>query len=123
MKINPKIRATFTEISKKAIDQSNSIQDSDYKYLRRMLRVYKTHLTEEEQLYLLKTALELIHYRNIMVDPDNLLIISNIRLRTYMFIFLLSLITLITAAILFRSNGTVNGLVEFLARLVKIFSL
>ncbi len=123
MRINPKIRATFTEISKEAIDQSNSIQDSDYKYLRRMLRVYKTHLTEEEQLYLLKTALELIHYRNIMVDPDNLLIISNIRLRTYMFIFLLSLITLITAAILFRSNGPVNGLVEFLARLVKIFSL
>lgn len=123
MKINPKIRAMFVEISKKAIDQSNSVQSSDYKYLRRILRVFKTHLTEEEQLYLLKTALELIHYRNIMVDPDNLLIISNIRLRTYVFIFLLSMVTLITAAILFRTNSTVNGLVEFLARLVKIFSL
>ena len=123
MKINPNIRAMFAEISKKAIDQSNSVQSSDYKYLRRMLRVYKTHLTEEEQLYLLNTALELIHYRNIMVDPDNLLIISNIRLRTYVFIFLLSMVTLITAAILFRTNSTLNGLVEFLARLVKIFSL
>lgn len=123
MKINPQIRETLNEVSKSALEQTNTKQSVDYKHMRRILKVFKTHLTEEEQLYIFKTTMELIHYRNVMVDPDNLLVLSNIKLRTYMFIFMLSTLTLVIAAVLFKTNSTLNGLIEFIARLVKIFSL
>lgn len=122
MKVNPKIRETLREISTQAIAHANT-PSSDYKHLRRLLRVYDKHLSEEERIFLFKTMLEFLHYRNVMVDPDNLLVLSNIKLRTYVFIFALTVFGMLIAAALFKTNSALNGLFEIIGRLIKLFSL
>lgn len=122
MRINPQIRGLFKDISTKSVEHANN-PSPDYKYLRRLLKVYDTQLSEEERIYLLKMAMELIHYRNVMVDPDNLLVLSNIRLRTYMFIFVLAVLAMVIGATLFKTNSTLNGLIDMLSRMTKLFSL
>jgi len=110
------------EISEKSVEHANTVSQ-DYRYIRRLLKVYDQHLTEEERIFLFKTVMEFIHYRSVMVDPDNLLILSNIKLRTYMFIFMLSTLTLLIGAILFKTNTALNGILEMIANFTKIFSL
>lgn len=122
MRINPKIRDTLKEISTQAITHANT-PSPDYKHLRRILRVYDNHLSEEERIFLLKTMLEFVHYRNVMVDPDNMLILSNIKLRTYVFIFMLVAFGMLLAATLFKTNSALNGLLEIAGRFIKLFSL
>lgn len=122
MKINPKIRDTLKEISTQAIIHENT-PSPDYKHLRRLLRVYDKQLSEEERIFILKTMLEFVHYRNIMVDPDNLLVLSNIKLRTYVFIFVLVTFGMLIAAALFKTNSALNGLLEVAGRFIKLFSL
>lgn len=122
MKVNPLIRLTLEEISKASVATANE-PDKNYKHLRRFANLFKSHLTEEEQIFLIKLVLEQIHYRSVMVDPDNLLILSNIKLRTYMFIFVLSTAAMIIGAVLFKTNSTLNGFVEMMGRLIKLFSL
>ena len=122
MIVNPKIRTTLQEISEKSVEHANTVSQ-DYRYIRRLLKVYDQHLTEEERIFLFKTVMEFIHYRSVMVDPDNLLILSNIKLRTYMFIFMLSTLTLLIGAILFKTNTALNGILEMIANFTKIFSL
>lgn len=122
MKVNPEIRKTLAEISTHAIQHANTPSD-DYKHLRRLLRVFEKNLTEEERVFLFKTLLEFIHYRNVMVDPDNLLMLSNIKLRTYVFIFILSVAAMFVAAALFKTNSALNGLMEMLGMFMKMLSL
>lgn len=122
MIINSQIRTTLQEISKKAIDYANT-PGGNYAYLRRILKVYDKQLTEEERIFLFTTMLELVHYRSVMVDPDNLLILSNIKLRTYMFIFFLSTIFMIVVAALFKTNSSLNGLFEMVSHFIALFSL
>jgi len=122
MRVNPKIRDTLKEISTQAIAHANT-PSPDYKHLRRLLRVYDKHLSEEERIFLFKTMLEFVHYRNVMVDPDNLLVLSNIKLRTYVFIFVLVTFGMLIAAALFKTNSALNGLLEVAGRFIKLFSL
>ena len=122
MRVSPKIRDTLKEISTQAIVHANT-PSPDYKHLRRLLRVYDKHLSEEERIFLLKTMLEFVHYRSVMVDPDNLLVLSNIKLRTYVFIFVLVTFGMLIAAALFKTNSALNGLLEVAGRFIKLFSL
>lgn len=122
MIINPIIRAAFQEISERAVEHSNTVSE-DYRYMRRMLKVYDTHFTEEERIFLFMMLMEFVHYRSVMVDPDNLLVLSNIKLRTYMFIFILSLTAMVIAAGLFKTNSTLNGLIEVITHFTALFSL
>lgn len=87
MKINPDIKKTLSLIGKEAVDNGNT-PDGERRYHRKMLQVFKHNLSEEEQLYILKTVLEFVHYRTITTDPDNILSIHNIKLRSWFFVFL-----------------------------------
>lgn len=122
MIINKKIKETLDEISKESIKNSNS-PDKEHRYLRRMLKLFKENLTEEEQLYLFKVILEQIHYRSIISDPDNILQIHNIKLKTITYVFFLSIVFVITAAIMFESNENLNKIIEMFNNVFKILSL
>lgn len=122
MKVNPQIKATLKEISEHAIDHANN-PGKDYRYWRRILRVFERHLQEEDRIFLFKTVFELVHYRNVMIDPDNLLTINNIKLRSYMFVFFLSVVAMIIAAALFKTNSALNEIFELLGRFAKMLSL
>ena len=113
MRINSKLKQTLIEIADKTIEYSNEV-DTQRKYLRRILRTYKNTLREEEQMYVLKVISEMIHYRTIATDPDNMITLSNIKLRTYLTIFLLSVVFVVVVFFLIimllyiRHNGKLS---------------
>jgi hypothetical protein len=122
MIVNPKIKEMYKEIAKESIKHQNT-RDSDRKYHKRILSVYKTHLTEEEQLYVLVSVLETIHYKNIVTDPDNVLTLHTIRMRNVTYIFLAMMLLIFLAAALFKTNEAMNGLMDMLGNGFKLLSL
>ena len=122
MIINPKIKALFKDISVQSIAYVNT-PDKERKYNRRLLKIFKEQLTEEEQLYVMKSLFESIHYKNIVTDPDNVLQMHNIKLRTFTFLFfVVSLFALLISA-LFKNNAGLNSIIEVFSNIFKIINL
>lgn len=122
MIINPKIKALFKDISVQSIAYANA-PDKERKYNRRLLKIFKEQLTEEEQLYVMKSLFESIHYKNIVTDPDNVLQMHNIKLRTFTFLFfVVSLFALLISA-LFKNNAGLNSIIEVFSNIFKIINL
>lgn len=122
MIVNKKIKEMFKEISSETIKYMNS-KDSERKYIRRLLNIFKTQLNEEEQIFIVKTILEFIHYKNIVTDPDTIITAANIKLRTYFFIFVLTIIGIFTAAILFKTNENLNEIVSLILNVLRVTGL
>lgn len=122
MIINPNIKRLFKEVSNQSVAYANT-PDKERKYNRRLLTLFKEQLTEEEQLYVMKSLFESIHYKNIVTDPDNVLQLHNIKLRTFMFIFfIVSLFALLVSA-LFKNNASLNSLIEMFSNIFKIINI
>lgn len=122
MRINRRIKETLSEISKETVKLHNE-PDQQLRYIRRIVGVYQNQLTEEEQVLVSKYLLELLHYRNLSIDPDNMLTISNIRIRTIFFVFICTVMTMIVAAALFKTNTSILHLVNLLVKFFTIFGL
>lgn len=122
MIVNPEIKNTLKEIAKQSVSYGNH-PDKDRRYLRRILKIVKEQLTEEEQLYLLKTYLESLHYKNIVTDPDNILQIHNLRLRSVFMITAAVAMLMVMAAALFNTNSAIDAIVGVFTNLLKIISL
>lgn len=122
MIVNPVIKNLFKDISNQSIIYANT-PDKDRKYNKKLLKVFKEHLTEEEQLYVLKSMIESLHYKNIVTDPDNVLQLHNIRLRTFMFIFFLVSLFLLLATALLKNNEGINSIVDIFSSIFKLINL
>ena len=122
MRVNRKIKETLSEISKETVKLHNE-PDQQLRYLRRVVGIYQNQLTEEERIFVVKYFLELLHYRNLSIDPDNMLTISNIRIRTIFFVFICTVMTMIVAAALFKTNTSVLHLGNLLIKFFMIFGL
>lgn len=112
MKVNKQLKQTLVEIADKTIEYSNEV-DTQRKYLRRILRTYKKTLSEEEQMYVLKVISEMIHYRTIATDPENVLMMNNIKLRSYLTIFLLSSVFTILTFFLISYTASTDSFLSF----------
>lgn len=122
MIINPKIKALFKDISSQSVAYANT-PDKERKYNRRLLKIFNEQLTEEEQLYVMKSMFESIHYKNIVTDPDNVLQLHNIKLRSYMFIFFIVSLFALLISMLFKSNASLNGLIGVFSNIFKIINI
>lgn len=122
MLVNTKIKQIFKEISSQSVIYSNT-PDKDRKYNKRLLKIFKEQLTEDEQLYIVKSLFESLHYKNIVTDPDNVLQLHNIKLRTFTFIFFLVTLGLLLVSALFRSNSGLNSIIDIFTNVFKLLSL
>lgn len=122
MIINKRIKDTLSEISKESVKLHND-PEKHTKYIKRMMQVFHTHLTDEERVYVVAYLLELLHYRTLAIDPDNMLTISNIRIRTLFFVFVSTVVTMFIAAYLFKTNSSVVHIGEFLFKFLMIFKI
>lgn len=122
MRINRRIKQTLSEIAKESVKLHNE-PDQQLRYIRRIVGIYQNHLTDEERVFLIKYILDLLHYRNLSIDPDNMLTISNIRIRTIFFIFVCCIILMIAAAILFKTNTSVLHLGNLIFKFFMIFGV
>ena len=122
MIVNKKIKDALKEITEQNVKYMNT-PDKELKYLVRLLGVFKNILTEQEQIFIFKIILEQIHYRNIITDPDNIVQIHNIKLKTITYVFLLTVIVILLVAALFKVNESLNGILDMFGNVLKLLSL
>lgn len=122
MIVSKKIKETFKEITEQNVKYMN-MPDKERKYLKRLLNVFKNHLSDEEQLFLFKIILEQMHYRNLITDPDNIVQIHNIKLKTITYVFVLTVVIILLAAALFKVNDSLNGLISMFGNVLKLLTL
>lgn len=122
MLINKKIKETFKEITEQNVKYMN-MPDKERKYLKRLLNVFKNDLSDEEQLFLFKIILEQMHYRNLITDPDNIVQIHNIKLKTITYVFFLAVVIILLVAALFKVNDSLNGLISMFGNVLKLLAL
>lgn len=121
MIVNPKIKLLFAEIATKAQELANRKEDRK-KYIRKLVKLYTTKMSEEEQIYLAMELFEQISYRNIVIDPDTLVAMNNVKHRTYFIIFVLAIITMVTGAALFKTNSSLNEVLQVLEKVSTMMS-
>lgn len=122
MIVNKKIKDALKEITEQNVKYMNT-PDKERKYLVRLLGVFKNTLTEQEQIFIFKIILEQMHYRNIITDPDNIVQIHNIKLKTITYVFLLTVIVILLVAALFKVNESLNGILDMFGNVLKLLSL
>lgn len=122
MMISKKIKETFKEITEQNVKYMNT-PDKERKYLKRLLNVFKNNLNDEEQLFLFKVILEQMHYRNMITDPDNIVQIHNIKLKTITYVFFLTVVIILLVAALFKVNDSLNGLISMFGNVLKLLAL
>lgn len=120
--VNPTIKNTLKEIAKQSVAYGNT-NDPSRRYYRRMLRVFKTHMTEDEQIYLLKSVMESLHYKNIVTDPDNVIQMHNLQMRKYFLFFLLFVAGLILVAFIFGKNESLQDIATSFGNIIKLLSI
>lgn len=122
MIVSKKIKDTFQEITAQNVKYMN-MPDKERKYLKRLLGVFKNTLSEEEQLFVFKIVLEQTHYRNMITDPDNIVQIHNIKLKTITYVFFLTVVIVLLVAGLFKVNDSLNGLISMFGNVLKLLAL
>ena len=122
MNVNPEIKLMLAEIAEQSIKYANT-KDERKKYQRKLLRLFKQSMSEDEQLYVLNTILEEISYKNIIADPENMLTVGNIKLRSHFMIFVMSIIVLLLASYLFGTNDEIKAIGDGLGKLLKILGI
>lgn len=122
MKVNPLISKVIAEISKESVRLANN-PTAHYKYVRRILRVYDKTLNEEDRIFVINQLLEMLHYKNATLDPDNMFTAANIRFRSWSYLTFLIIVAMIIAAILFKTNSSLNLIVDYLDTIRNAISL
>ena len=122
MNVNPKIKLMLAEIAEQSIKYANK-KDERKKYQRKLLRLFKQSMSEDEQLYILNNILEEISYKNIIADPENMLTVGNIKLRSHFMIFVMSIIVLLLASYLFGTNEEIKAIGDGLGKLLTILGV
>lgn len=122
MIVNRKIKDVLKEITDQNVKYQNT-PDKEKRYLKRLLGVFRNSLTEDEQLFLFKIMLEQMHYRNMITDPDNIVQIHNIKLKTITYTFFLTVLGIFITAVLFKVNDSLNGLVDMFGNVLKLLAL
>ena len=121
MIVNPKLKELFAEIAEQANKYLNQ-RDDKKKYVRRLVKLYTTKLSEEEQIYVMSQVLDQLSYKSIVVDPDNLIALNNVKHRTYFVIFILTVLGMLTAAALFKTNSAINEIVVMMNKILTMIS-
>lgn len=122
MNVNPKIKLMLAEIAEQSIKYANT-KDERKKYQRKLLRLFKESMSEDEQLYVFNNILEEISYKNIIADPENMLTVGNIKLRSHFMIFVMSVIVLLLGSYLFGTNEEIKTMGDSLGKLLKILGV
>lgn len=122
MNVNPKIKLMLAEIAEQSIKYANT-KDERKKYQRKLLRLFKQSMSEDEQLYVFNNLLEEISYKNIIADPENMLTVGNIKLRSHFMIFVMSVIVLLLGSYLFGTNEEIKVIGDGLGKLLTIMGI
>ena len=80
-------------------------------------------MKEEDKVYVLNTILEMVHYKSVLLDPENMMQAANIRIRTIFFVAVMTVMVIIVAGVVLKTNDSLNGLVDYFLTISKAISL
>lgn len=120
MKVNPKIKEFLNEITKEAINFGNTPIGPKRNILRKYIRFFKENLTEEEQIYLIYYLLELNHYKNLIIDPEHLNTIYNIKFKGYTVIAIITITSVFIVFGIILNEDVFNKLKSFAEVIIRI---
>ena len=121
MVVNPKIKLLFAEIATKSQDLANK-KDEHRKYINKLVKLYTTKMSEEEQIFIATMLFEQLHFKNIVVDPETMVAMNNVKHRTYFIIFALMSLTMVIGAGLFKTNSSLNDLLDVSDKILKMLA-
>lgn len=122
MIVNKSIKQTFKDIAI-ASELNGNTKDSSRTYLKRLLHIFNTKLTDEERILVTKYLFENLHYKNIITDPDNIIQLNNIRLRNISYYFLLAIVSVIGVAGILGVSARLNIIIESFQHVFKLLSI
>lgn len=122
MKVDPVIKQTITAVSARTVELAND-PTAHFKYLRRLIRFCGKNFSDEEKAYIAGTLLEMIHYKSIVTDPEMILQASNIKMRTVMFTFAMTWVTIIIIGFVFKTNESLSDITDYVFTIFKALSL
>lgn len=125
MIVNPKINEFLKLVSEETIKFENSKDIIPVKrtVLYKFLRFYKNQLNENEQVFLMYYLLNSLYHKNMIIDPETILMIHNIKLRTIFTIIFGIIFILITAALLFKTNNSMTEIIKILEHILDVIKL
>lgn len=100
--------------------KENKGKDKDIKLI---FNYYTQHLNKDEQFMFFRLIMNELSYRSIIVDPDTILNISNVRLRSVFLISFIVAIMLIIIGLFFGTTGVGGWVSEAGTKLYYMFSL
>jgi len=119
MIINKKIKEFIIEVAAETVKHNNT-PNTQRKYIRKLYHFFDKQLNEEEKIFLLTYFLEQIHYKNLMTDPDNMIHMHNIKMRTASLIFFWIVITIFIVSVLIIPNSPLGFILNIVDQFFKI---
>ena len=121
MLVNPEIKLVLAEIAERSVDLANR-PDERKKYVRRLVDFYVNKLSDDEKLFIAMVLCEQLAFKNIIVDPDNIIAIHNVKLRAYLFMAIMAAVLMVIGAALFRTNDSINDVVGFFDKIITMLA-
>lgn len=117
MIVSKKLNDLFKEISTKTTEYGNS-ENNKQKYIRKIVSVFMNTLTEDERVFITWYIFENLHYRSLLIDPETMLSVNNIQLKTILFVAAITIIITIIFSIAFDKNSVFGKIYRQIADMV-----
>lgn len=117
MIVSKKLNDLFKEISTKTTEYGNS-ENNKQKYIRKIVSVFMNTLTEDERVFITWYIFENLHYRSLLIDPETMLSVNNIQLKTILFVAAITIIIMIIFSIAFDKNSVFGKIYRQIADMV-----
>ena len=122
MKVNKNIKNMLKEISERSVEYAND-PNNERKYIRRILKLYTDVLTEDERIYVFKSLMEDLRYKNLATDPDNLIMMHNIKMRSWFTASFIIVVLISLTMYMYSGSGPLAKLIETVNSSLTLFSL
>ena len=123
MKVNKQIKTVLNQIAHETEEARKNPSGRERRQrVKTYLRLFKNHLTEEEQIVILDEILEQLSYRSVIVDESYMVSLGNAKMRELLAIFGIIVGTFLLWLISFSGYGDSTGAFESIFKLIRLLT-
>lgn len=120
MRVNKDIKNMLLTIASESLRYQNEDKDKDHEYRKSLYKIFMNTLNDEERLYILTYLIHSLEYKNMLFDEEVILKANNLKLRSYLFIFVLSSLFVVLVDYLLTDTAYQP---DFVKNLIDVFKL
>ena len=123
MKVNKNIKTTLKQIADEAEEARKNPSGRERRQrIRGYLRLFKTGLTEDEQIVVLDNLLEELSYRSVIVDESYMVSLGNAKMRELLAIFGIIVCTFLLWLVSFSGYSDTSGAFVSIFKLFRLLT-